>query len=154
MKTVTLDVRPDLLEGREPFSKIMETVAGLGPEDSLLLIAPFQPVPLFQVLAKKGLNYKSTPTETGDWEVLFTPKNQRAKVEVLDVDARGLEPPQPLVAIIEAVENQSKSDKPKQIRALTDRRPQHLYPALEERGWKAETTEEPDGSFTTLIKKT
>jgi len=172
MKTVTLDVRPDLLEGREPFSRIMETVEGLGPEDSLLLIAPFQPVPLYRVLAQKGLEGKATPMESGDWEVLFSRKKGATKpkleaaepsaprvseggkrdiaVSVIEVDVRGLEPPEPMVRILEAVERAGERGV---VRAVTDRKPLHLYDELQARGWQAETTAGADGSFTSLIRK-
>ena len=51
-KITTLDVREDIREGREPFSKIMATIAQLRPDENLLLLAPFEPVPLLGVLAK------------------------------------------------------------------------------------------------------
>lgn len=39
------------------------------------------------------------------------------------------------------------------LRARTDRRPMHLYPLLEERGFIAETQQEADGSFLTFIRR-
>ena len=69
---VTLDVRDDIKRGQEPFSKIMGTVAQLRPDENLRLIAPFEPLPLFSVLAKKGYTHASKQLESGDWEVLFT----------------------------------------------------------------------------------
>ncbi len=66
------------------------------------------------------------------------------------VDARGLEPPQPLVAILEALEHLPKGA---QMRAQTDRRPRHLYALLEHRGCTGETEEQHDGSFITTIRR-
>ena len=158
---VKLDVRPDLERGVEPFSKIMHTVSRLQNDDALLLIAPFEPVPLFAVLARQGFSHKSKPMGTGDWEVLF----QRAVVPqfsdespaprpaqetpVLEVDARGLEPPQPLVEVLEAV---AQLPAGSELRARTDRRPVHLYPQLAERGFTAESEKQADGSFVTHIR--
>ncbi len=166
---VTLDVREDLRKGREPFSRIMSTVASLGDEDQLLLIAPFEPTPLFRVLGQQGFSHTARTTEAGDWEVLFRreaagtadqsptqddvedasrrhePVAEEAEIEV---DARGLEPPQPLVKILEAVATLPAGAR---LRARTDRRPMHLYSELEERGFVAETKEESDGSFVTHI---
>src|SRR5215467_13285390 len=71
-RTVTLDVREDLRSGREPFSKIMSTVAALRDDEQFLLIVPFQPVPLFDVMNRRGFSHDAQITETGDWEVLFT----------------------------------------------------------------------------------
>ena len=51
---VTLDVREDIRNGREPFAKIMQTIASLKNDDQLLLIAPFEPAPLFALLAQRG----------------------------------------------------------------------------------------------------
>ena len=120
--TTTRDVREDIGAGREPFSKIMAAVAGLAAQENLLIIAPFEPAPLFHVLAKQGFAPESKRTPTGDWLVLFsrnaeevsaTPapqlvSNHRSSAaalstEIADLDARGLEPPQPLVTILEAI---------------------------------------------------
>jgi TusA-related sulfurtransferase len=70
--------------------------------------------------------------------------------EPLEVDARGLEPPQPLVRILEAVATLPDGAT---LRAHTDRRPMHLYALLAERGYRAETLEQSDGSFLTLIRR-
>jgi quercetin dioxygenase-like cupin family protein/uncharacterized protein (DUF2249 family) len=68
---------------------------------------------------------------------------------VVDVDARGLEPPEPLVKILEAVAQLPRGG---QIKAHTDRCPLHLFPQLEVRGFRGVTEEESDGSFTTTIR--
>jgi len=164
-KTVTVDVRADIRNGREPFAKIMTAAAALQADEQLLLIAPFEPVPLFAALRKQGFAHNAKPVASGDWEVVFTrdarecetpgsekQNNQHAlasaSTEVVEVDARGLEPPQPLVKILEAL---AAIPAGSQILARTDRRPMHLYPQLEERGFTAETQEQSDGSFLTYI---
>lgn len=158
-----LDVREDIRQGREPFSKIMGAIAGLQTGDQLLLIAPFEPVPLFGVLEKQGFRHTARPTGAGDWEVLFTRQSvttpakssdprsetQAMPTNVIEVDARGLEPPQPLVKILETV---SALPAGAELRAHTDRRPMHLYAQLEQRGFTAETQEQPDGSFLTYVR--
>ena len=68
----------------------------------------------------------------------------------VDVDARGLEPPQPMVRILEALGSLPADAV---LRARTDRRPLHLYPLLEDRGFTAETEAEADGSFVTHIRR-
>ena len=164
-KTVALDVREDIRNGREPFGKIMQTVASLKDNEQLLLIAPFEPAPLFAVLAQQGFSHQSKPTPAGDYEVLFTrgasgsaepipaaasPKPRSCTgTPVIEVDARGLEPPQPLVTILEALATLPKGAR---LRARTDRRPMHLYAQLEERGFVGESVEQPDGSFITHVR--
>ncbi|HZT22126.1 MAG TPA: DUF2249 domain-containing protein [Verrucomicrobiae bacterium] len=167
-ETVTLDVREDIAQGREPFGRIMSTVAQLRAGEKLRLIAPFEPLPLYSVLAKKGYAHTSRQLESGDWEVLFTPgvepktaaqrsapsaggadSEKTQSVSFIELDARGLEPPQPMVKILEALATLPAGTG---IRARTDRRPMHLYAHLEERGFVSETTEQPDGSFLTHIR--
>ena len=75
---VTLDVRDDLQRGREPFSRIMGTVAQLRPDEKLRLVAPFEPVPLFAVLAQQGFTHSARQIANGDWEVLFEREVGRA----------------------------------------------------------------------------
>ncbi len=165
--TVLLDVREDIRNGREPFTKIMNAASGLRTGESLLLIAPFEPVPLFHILTKQGFRHSSHPNAAGDWEVLFerhaaaqakesAPPVKRSQSEQatprqgqgVEVDARGLEPPLPMVKILETL-----ATLPAQavLRARTDRRPIHLYAQLEERGFSAQTEEQSDGSFLTVI---
>lgn len=71
------------------------------------------------------------------------------KINMIKVDARGLEPPQPMVRILEALA-QAPADG--EIEAYTDRRPMHLYAMLAERGYTAQTEEQPDGSYLTHIR--
>ena len=166
---LTLDVREDLRAGREPLARILETVKGLGEGRGLRLIAPFKPVPLFYVLGRMGYDHRESMVETDTWEVLFekaaapvestadslAPKPVAGPLPLgpgrrVEVDARGLEPPQPLVTILEAVE---KLPARAELLARTDRRPLHLYSQLEERGFTGATEEQPDGSFVTLIAR-
>ena len=165
---ITLDVRADLRAGREPFSKIMEAVAALRVEQSLRILVPFEPVPLIELLGRQGFQHNASANAAGDWEVLFTRRSGGSPVEVLPqvpppgggitarqplekikLDARGLEPPQPLVTILEAV---GSLPAQAELSAHTDRRPMHLYAQLEERGFTGESQEQSDGSFITHIR--
>ncbi len=170
--TVTLDVREDIRNGREPFGRIMQAVAALKDREQLLIIAPFEPAPLYAVLAQQGFSHESTPIGAGDWEILFTrgpahpvkghstpapsplpPVKNAAACSgppVLEVDARGLEPPQPLVKILEALATLPPGAC---LRARTDRRPMHLYAQLEARGFVGESEEQADGSFITNVRR-
>jgi len=159
---ITLDVREDLRQGREPFSKIMQACADLKDEEKLLIIAPFNPSPLLAVMAQRGFRHAAKPRPGGDWEVLFARGTEpvcsdenadssqsppRAGVKIIKIDARGLEPPQPLVVILEAVESLPTKTE---LHARTDRKPVHLYDELLRRGFSGQTEEE-DGGFLTVI---
>jgi uncharacterized protein (DUF2249 family) len=156
---ITLDVREQLQSGREPFGLIMGTVAQLAVGQELRLIAPFEPVPLFRVLAQRGFTHASKLRDDGAWEVLFSPGESsqdkvapptpRPESSAADVDARGLEPPGPLVKVLEALSTIKQGGE---LRAHTDRRPIHLYTQLEERGFRGESAEQADGTFITLIR--
>jgi len=170
-KIITLDVREDIHQGAAPFSKIMSAVNALRPDEQLLLIVPFEPTPLFEVMQGRGFQHSAHRIEGGDWEVLFTrdphpaegyncrreptfpPPEAQALQEsstLTRVDARGLEPPQPLIKILEALATLPAGG---QLCALTDRRPMHLYAQLEARGFGADTKEQSDGSFLTHISR-
>ncbi len=73
-----------------------------------------------------------------------------SNVESVEVDARGLEPPQPMLRILERLATLPAGAT---LRARTDRRPMHLYPLLAERGFTAETEAQSDGSFVTFIRR-
>jgi hypothetical protein len=49
-KFKTLDVRPLLAKGMEPFTTIRERIDQLGPDEGLSVIAPFLPSPLIEKL--------------------------------------------------------------------------------------------------------
>lgn len=70
--TTTLDVRPDLERGDEPFARIMESAASIAPGGQLMLIAPFEPVPLYAVLGGQGFTHQSEQRAADEWVVTFT----------------------------------------------------------------------------------
>lgn len=68
-----LDLRPILRAGGEPFVAIIGAVDGLVPGQALRLLATFQPVPLFELLARRSFGHQAQKLENGDREVMFTP---------------------------------------------------------------------------------
>jgi len=174
---VTVDVREDLKAGRQPCGRIMEAVAGLRPDQALRLLVPFEPVPLYGVLGARGLRHTTRVLPDGDFEVLFTwdqegasgpagfdPESQAgarcgcgcsegagAVPEPLELDLRGLAPPEPMTRILEVLPHLPPGGV---LTARTDRQPMHLYPLLARRGFHARTDSLPDGSFLTTITAT
>ncbi|MCL4449077.1 MAG: DUF2249 domain-containing protein [Actinobacteria bacterium] len=67
-----LDVRPIIKAGLEPFDTIMQTVGELAEDQDLIVIAPFEPVPLEGVLSGQGFSYQAVPLEQNEWQVTFT----------------------------------------------------------------------------------
>jgi uncharacterized protein (DUF2249 family) len=133
-----LDVRPILKSGGEPFAEIMAAVATLAPGQSLQLLATFKPVPLFTVMAGRGFDHREREIGGGDWEVLFTPKvatgdapARGAAKTSTTLDARGLEPPEPMIRVLSALEGMAPGST---LEVFTDREPVFLIHELAARG--------------------
>jgi uncharacterized protein (DUF2249 family) len=153
---VELDVREDLRSGREPFSRIMSAVAALGASDVLLLRTIFEPAPLFSVLAKRGFASESRANGPDDWSSWFwrpdgqasepsddkvapAPGQATAQDEATIVlDVRGLEPPEPLMRTLAALETLPDGYV---LQHVNTRVPQLLFPLLAERGFACEVDE-------------
>ena len=154
MKIVEVDVREDLRSGREPFSRIMAAVGALRPGEMLLLRAIFEPVPLFAALGRRGFVHAARQEGPEDWAVWFwRPNDAPAKTTALRdeapaadtvrpdgtdgddstvwLDVRGLEPPEPLMRTLSALETLPDGRQLVQVNA---RVPQLLLPMLAERG--------------------
>ena len=70
-KFKTLDVRPILARGVEPFSKIRESVDALRLNEGLSVIAPFLPSPLIEKLGSEGFQSRVERQVGGGWTVHF-----------------------------------------------------------------------------------
>ena len=64
------------------------------------------------------------------------------------IDARGLEPPQPMERVMQTLALLRPGQS---IRLLLHREPFPLYPSLTERGYRYQTRMEADGSYVILI---
>jgi uncharacterized protein (DUF2249 family) len=159
---VYLDVREDIRAGREPFARIMAAVDALRPDGVLVLRAPFDPLPLYRVLGRRGFAHWTESHAADDWVVWFyrdaatagpavgLPSRAAAAGEAGDaptaahrtvqLDVRGLEPPLPMLRVLEAIETLASGQR---LEVLHDRRPVFLYPQLEERGCR-HATDEPE----------
>ncbi|MHB1597219.1 MAG: DUF2249 domain-containing protein [Streptosporangiaceae bacterium] len=67
----TVDARPIIADGDEPFDTIMAAVATLAGDEELVVLAPFEPVPLEGVLGSQGFSYDAAEVGGGDWQVTF-----------------------------------------------------------------------------------
>ena len=67
----TLDVRPMMAAGKEPFEAIMAVVGALSPQEEFELLAPLEPVPLYGVLGAQGFNHETEDLGGGDFRVVF-----------------------------------------------------------------------------------
>jgi uncharacterized protein (DUF2249 family) len=164
-RPVHLDVRDDIRLGLEPFARIMAAVRALRDGAALVLRAPFEPAPLYDVLGRRGLAHWTERRASDDWSVWFYGESRAAAeaaiaersargAEVpsgaLRIDVRGLEPPQPLVRVLERLDTLGEAE---QLEVIHDRRPVFLYPQLDERGFVHETDEPGPGVVRIRIRK-
>lgn len=66
-----LDVRPVLEQGGEPFVQIMETAERVPMGKSLVLIAPFEPAPLYEALGARGFSHATERLSDDEWIIRF-----------------------------------------------------------------------------------
>jgi hypothetical protein len=157
-----IDVTGDIAAHRDPFTHVMAFVDALGDAPGFALKAPFHPVPLRRVLAARGFaSYAECAApeeaEDGEWIVFFRrgrgggagaaaagePEAREWRAEgVVHIDVRGLEPPQPLVAILALLERPDCGDE---VIVHHSRDPVFLYPELAERGWEWERVPAAEG---------
>ena len=162
-KIVDLDVRPELDAGRDPFNLIMKTLGNMKDDQVLHLIIIFEPVPLYTVMKMKGYDH-STEQTGGLWHVYFYKGEASATVKAdagegesktsepktIEIDVRGLEPPEPMVRIIETL---PQVDKNTTLLVHHHREPLMLYDKLEHLGYQAATEKITEGYYKVRITK-
>jgi uncharacterized protein (DUF2249 family) len=160
LRAVELDVRADIRQGKEPFARIMAAVEALAPGEALVIRAPFEPAPLYRVLGRRGFRHWAERLAADDWRVWFwpaagaeahAPRDRVASAEMSPtLDVRGLEPPLPMVRILERLDALPAGAT---LTVLHERRPLFLYPQLDERGFGHETDEPEPGLVRILIRR-
>lgn len=164
-----LDVRP--IPGRLKHTRIFECWRALAAGDHFVLLNDHDPVPLrYQFEAEFAGAFAWEYLEDGPEEFRVkitklaessaarpatTPSSTSAKPAVAsrtvaEIDARGLEPPEPLIRILDALESLPPGWC---LRAITDREPCHLFGEAEQRGFRHESTAQSDGSWTTFLDR-
>ncbi len=157
---VHLDVCEVIQRGEEPFARIMAAVNALAADQALVLRVPFEPIPLYKVLGKRGFAHWSECRAADDWSVEFYRDRAPSRGEAAAagalardrtvLDVRGLEPPQPMVRVLEEIDRLGPGAE---LEVHHDRRPMFLYPQLDERGLIHETDEPEPGLVRILIRR-
>jgi uncharacterized protein (DUF2249 family) len=160
-----IDVREDIRRGQEPFARIMAAVKSLGADHALIVRTPFEPIPLYDVLGKRGFAHWAESRAEDDWSVWFyresadipgvaaagTRGEATARSErTVTIDVRGLEPPHPMVRVLERLESLGPGQV---LEVIHERRPLFLYPQLDDRGFSHETDEPQPGVIRILIRR-
>jgi hypothetical protein len=167
-RIIDLDVRDDLRNGSEPFSKIMRAQASVPADGVLRIRAIFEPVPLYMVLGQQGFSHWTERLADDDWQVWFyrgdgaragaslptqvaaTPTGP-AGADLVIIDVRGLEPPEPMTRTLEALETLPAGKSLLQVNA---RVPQLLLPLLAERGFEYVLVSDEPNEVRGLIRRT
>jgi len=74
VQPLVLDTRPLFAQGETPCSMIAKGVAQLIPGQTLVLLVPFEPVPLYTKLGRLGFSHTATELAEGGWRVEFRQK--------------------------------------------------------------------------------
>jgi uncharacterized protein (DUF2249 family) len=166
-----IDARPLLARGEEPFKAIMAAAGRVPPGQGIRLLVPFEPVPQYDVLGKRGFTHATRQLGPNHWEVLFVRGDGAAPVspelgpepaspaaaqpEELDdvlirIDVSDLVPPEPMVRILDAA---SRLRPGQTLFVEHVRRPVYLYPQLEAQGYTHETEEPEPGRVYIRIRR-
>ncbi len=152
---VEFDVRPILEGGVDPFEAIMSRLKQMNDDQTLLIINTFEPVPLLNILKRKGYKYEverpeqgivhtymrkaesevideSPETSTQDNKLTFENVQEKYAGKMTEVDVRDLEMPMPMVTILEELENIDGSNA---LYVHHKKLPQYLLPEIKERGY-------------------
>ncbi|MCL5265260.1 MAG: DUF2249 domain-containing protein [Chloroflexi bacterium] len=155
-----LDVREDQRSHSDPFARIMKAVSDLDEGQILYLRNTFEPLPLYDVLGKRGFVAWARRLGEDDWEIYFLKvgrgasreENDESKAEAtqdqdwepgtptaaISIDVRELTPPQPMMKILNALDHLKPGET---LLVHHVRRPAYLYPKLAELGYKQKTVE-------------
>jgi uncharacterized protein (DUF2249 family) len=156
------DVRP--IPGRVKHAQIFQRWFNLPVNGYFVLLNDHDPVPLrYQLQAEFPEAFTWEYLENGpeEFRVKITKvravpappsstSTKTAEADVVEIDARGFEPPEPLIRILNALENLPVG---KRLRAITDRWPCHLFGEAEQRGFCHDSREQSDGSWITLLAR-
>ena len=164
-----IDVRPIIAAGADPLKNIMAFVKSLKPDEAMHLINSFEPIPLYSVLQKKGYDhwtekldnvfnvyfYKtnnvSNNVDAPSLSSPFNPDKISEESEIIEIDVRELEPPEPMLRVLETL---SEMDDNTILVVHHHRDPLMLYEKLEERGFQAATHKIQENYYKIIITKT
>jgi len=177
-RILDLDVREDLRAGKEPFQRIMHARQALAEDGVLRVRAIFEPRPLYTVFGNQGLAHWTERLADDDWRVWFypaaagathaataetRPRAARAErslhtcgsprpepTDVLVLDVRGMEPPEPMERTLVALETLPPGHT---LVQLNTRVPRFLLPELEARGFQYTIHEQEPGVVRVFIRR-
>lgn len=159
-RETTLDARPILAGGEDPLSAILRAARALPAGGQLTVVAPFEPVPLVGLLGRQGwaawtrwegdaclVTFARVARVPSGGQPEPAPVTASRTEHGWTLDVRALPPPEPMRAVLAAVD---AGNLP--LRILHAREPALLWPRLLERGlvW---TVGEADGAVVIDVRR-
>ena len=167
-----LDVRPILAGGIDPFDAIMEKLKTMDEWHTLKIINTFEPIPLLNILKKKGYAYvterpeagvvwtymekadehldKKKKTETESDQLVFEEIEEQFAGKMREIDVRPLEMPMPMVTVLEEIEGLREGEA---LFVHHKKLPQYLLPELEERNFRWASQDIDESNIKLIIFK-
>lgn len=168
---IYLDARPIIQENGDPLKIIQQHIKKLTANQYLKLKNTFEPIPLILLLEKQGFDayvdiinveeydtyfYKmregesgeqeNIPEEMGDWEIIY----EKNKNNLVEIDVRHLEMPQPMMTILESLEKLQEN----QVLYVNHKKvPIYLLNELQDRDWEYRIKEVQEGEVYLMIFK-
>jgi uncharacterized protein (DUF2249 family) len=169
-QVISLNVIPVINEGKDPLKLILQKIELLKSGQVLKLTNSFEPLPLINLLRKKGFESFTEMTGDGNYSTWFykTAEAEFENVEMSqddsdwsslvksrkdnlrEIDVRSLEMPLPMLTILEALDG---LDEKQSLYVIHKRVPLFLLPELEQRYFKYKLHEKSENEVHMLIYK-
>jgi len=168
-KLRTLDVRPYIESGSDPFPIISKAIKKLSANQTLLIINTFEPVPLIRLLESQGIRsmvhqeskelyktyfQKSEKAEsdghTGHTELSYAALLEKLDGRLKEVDVREMEMPYPMITILNEL---AELEQGHGLLVHHKRVPQFLLPRLDEQKLKYAIQQAEDDYVLMIIAK-
>jgi uncharacterized protein (DUF2249 family) len=169
---VTLDVRPTIAAGADPFKEIMGAIKKMSGTETLEIINVFEPTPLIQILKGKGYKTWTDKVDEDEYHTYFKKESDSSHQEIVadmpiaegsfdeklsvfgenlvEIDVRLLEMPEPMVTILSELETLPDTHV---LLVNHKKMPQFLLPELENRNYQIMSKEIEEGFVQLIIYK-
>lgn len=172
-KVTSLDVRPTLARGGDPFNEIMGELMRLQDGFALEVINTFEPTPLITIANTRGyasmvetkedvvytyfFKVAEAKEEAGSNNLVFRvsvseheERRANCKKDIHEIDVRDLEMPLPMITILKELEELKENGA---LYVHHKKVPQYLLPELAERKFKTWIAEVDENNVKLLIHK-
>jgi uncharacterized protein (DUF2249 family) len=145
-----LDIRPLTAKQLDPIPLVVRSLGELKPGQHLHLVLTDSPEPYRDALGRLGYEGFAEMKE-GAWNAYFRKKQDRLSDSlVLELDVRGMEPPLPLLKVLESLPSVSEGGV---LKVVYPNRPESLAEKLRAHGFQADWAEAGGDMFILYVRK-